>query len=83
MTESDQSEHLTVAAYHPDPAIAAEVAADVLAAEVADLAAGYPPRAWTCPDCGAEHSRGHFLTIGSHRCLRCGYVGTGGVMADA
>ncbi len=67
------------ATYHPDPAINAEVAAAALAAERADLAAGYMPRRWLC-DCGAEHRRGHFLTIGVHRCLGCGYVGTGGVM---
>lgn len=66
--------------YHPDPEINAGVAADALEAERADLAAGYPPRRWICPDCEIEHRRGHFLTIGTHRCLRCGYVGTGGVM---
>lgn len=66
--------------YHPDPEIDAEVAAEVLEAERVDLAVGYPPRAWTCPDCGATHSRGHFMTIGVHRCLGCGYAGTGGVM---
>ncbi len=67
--------------YHPDPVINEGVAADVLAAEVADLEAGYVPRRWTCP-CGASHSRGHFISIGQHRCLFCGYVGTGGVMWD-
>lgn len=72
----------TASPYHPDHEIAAEVAADAIEAEAADLAAGYPPRAWECPDCGASHARGHFLAIGSHRCLGCGYVGTGGVMAD-
>jgi rubredoxin len=66
--------------YHPDPEINAGVAADALDAERADLAAGYPPRRWVCPKCAAEHGRGHFLNIGQHRCLRCGYVGTGGVM---
>jgi rubredoxin len=66
--------------YHPDPEIDAEVAAEVLESERADLAAGYPPRRWKCPDCGAEHGRGHFMTIGTHRCLGCGYVGAGGVM---
>lgn len=66
--------------YHPDPEIDAEVAAMSLEAERLDLAAGYPPRAWQCPTCGAVHSRGHFQTIGVHRCLRCGYVGEGGVM---
>lgn len=66
--------------YHPDPAIAAEIAADTLIAEHADLAAGYPPRRWVC-DCGAAHSRGFFMgTRDSHRCMACGYVGTGGAM---
>ncbi len=68
--------------YHPDPAIDTEVTLDATAAERADLAAGYPPRRWTCPNCGAEHGRGHFLAIGTHRCLACGYVGTGGVMSE-
>lgn len=67
------------AVYHDDPEINAEIAADALAAERADLAAGYPPRRWRCP-CGVEHSRGHFETVGIHRCLACGYVGPGGVM---
>lgn len=53
-------------AYHPDAVTSEQVAADVLAAEVLDLAAGYPPRRWTC-ECGA---------------LSCGYVGDGGVMWD-
>lgn len=66
--------------YHPDPDINAGVAQDALDAERADLKAGYPPRRWTCP-CGQSHSRGHFMgQIGVHRCLWCGYVGTGGVM---
>lgn len=65
--------------YHPDPEIAAGVAADTLAAEIEDLAAGYLPRRWQC-ECGAEHGRGHFYTIGTHRCFHCGYVGDGGVM---
>lgn len=51
------------------------------ASEAADLAAGFPPRRWRC-DCGAEHSRGHFLSIGVHRCLGCGYVGDGGTLLD-
>lgn len=59
--------------------IEAELRADTLDAERADLVAGYPPRHWQC-DCGASHSRGHFQTIGTHRCLACGYVGTGGEM---
>ena len=66
--------------YHPDPTINAEVAQQTLEAERADLAMGYPPREWKCPDCGASHKRGHFMTIGVHRCLSCGYVGTEGVM---
>lgn len=65
--------------YHPDPEINAEVIADAIAGEIADLAAGYPPKRWICP-CGASHSRGHFMTIGVHRCLKCGYYGDGGVM---
>jgi hypothetical protein len=67
--------------YHPDPVINAEVAADALEAEVADLAAGYPPRRWRC-ECGAEHERGFFQSPGIHRCLACGYVGSGGIMLD-
>lgn len=66
-------------AYHPDHATNEQVAADTLAAEVLDIAAGYPPRRWTC-ECGASHSRGHFYAIRIHRCLSCGYVGDGGVM---
>lgn len=67
--------------YHPDPEMNAGIILDSIACEAADLAAGYPPRRWRCP-CGGEHGRGHFPVgaIGSHRCLRCGYVGTGGVM---
>jgi hypothetical protein len=68
-------------AYHPDPATNEEVAATVLEAERADLAAGFLPRRWRC-SCGAEHDRGHFLTIGQHRCLSCGYMGSGGAMLD-
>lgn len=33
------------------------------------------------PDPEIDEGRGHFLTIGAHRCLGCGYVGTGGVMS--
>lgn len=69
-------------AYHPDPEINAAVAEDRIAAEVADLAAGYPVSRWTC-DCGASHTRGWFPAEGSHRCLRCGYVGRGGTLAPA
>jgi hypothetical protein len=65
--------------YHPDPAIDAEVRADGLLAERADLAAGYGPRWWRCP-CGASHRRGWFMSEGVHRCLRCGYVGEGGTI---
>jgi len=65
--------------YHPDPAINREVAEEALTAEKIDLSVGYPPRRWRC-DCGAEHGRGHFQVIGVHRCLRCGYVGPGGLM---
>lgn len=67
--------------YHPDPDINAGVAADVLEAEIIDLRIGYPPRHWTCPDCGRGHSRGHHMAIGRHRCLCCGYEGSGGVMS--
>ena len=67
--------------YHPDPDIARGVHLDVQAAEAADLAAGFPPRRWRC-DCGAEHDRGHFQTVGVHRCLACGYVGAGGTLGD-
>jgi hypothetical protein len=69
------------ACYHPDPEINQEIIADAIEAERADLAAGYAPQRWRCI-CGTEHSRGHFETIGVHRCLKCGYVGTGGVMLD-
>jgi len=71
-----------VIAYHPDPTINAEVASEVLRAEVVDLRAGLPPRRWTCPDCGQSHSRGHVFALGVHRCLACGYLGPGGVMWD-
>lgn len=67
--------------YHPDPEINAEVAAQALEAERLDLAAGYLPRRWIC-ECGASHERGHFMAIGVHRCLRCGYYGDGGIMVD-
>jgi hypothetical protein len=67
--------------YHPDPKINAQVAADTLMAEITDLNAGYPPRKWICL-CGASHERGHFMTIGVHRCLKCGYMGEGGIMVD-
>jgi hypothetical protein len=65
--------------YHPDPAINDEIIEQANEAERFDLSIGYPPRAWTCP-CGTSHSRGHFLTVGIHRCMKCGYTGSGGVM---
>ena len=68
------------AVYHPDPEINAEVMREALESERIDLAAGYPPRWWYCPDCGHSHGRGHFQEIGVHRCLFCGYVGEGGTM---
>ena len=77
---SDQPDQaMLIGRYHPDDEINAGVAADTLEAERIDLAAGYTPRRWQC-ECGAEHGRGHFQTIGIHRCLACGYVGTGGAM---
>jgi hypothetical protein len=42
---------------------------------------GHRARRWRCP-CGTMHSRGHFVAAGVHRCLACGYTGTGGVMLD-
>lgn len=69
----------TSVAYHPDPIINAELIQQSIEAEAFDLSIGYPPRAWTCI-CGATHQRGHHLTVGTHRCLACGYVGTEGVM---
>ena len=66
--------------YHPDPEINEEVIAAALEGERIDLAAGYNPRYWYCPDCASGHERGHFMTIGIHRCLGCGYVGAGGTM---
>jgi hypothetical protein len=67
--------------YHPDPEINSSVAAEALESERIDLSIGYPPRVWTCPGCATRHARGHFQAIGQHRCLHCGYVGTGGVMS--
>lgn len=67
--------------YHPDPEINAGIVADALAAELADLKAGYPPRWWICP-CGASHRRGFFMAVGVHRCLKCGYVGELGVLSE-
>ena len=71
---------MAAATYHPDPEINAGVVADAAEAERADLAAGYPPRRWRCPECSTEHSRGHVGAIGVHRCLSCGYTGPGGIM---
>lgn len=71
---------MSLVTYHTDPEINAEVAAAALEVERIDLAAGYAPRGWTCPDCGASHKRGHFQVVGVHRCLGCGYLGDGGVM---
>jgi len=65
--------------YHPNPTINAEVAAEAAEAERVNLAAGLPPAPWQCV-CGAVHRRGHFMSIGVHRCLKCGYVGAGGVL---
>jgi hypothetical protein len=73
---------MTTIKYHPDPEINEQVVKDAVAAEVSDLAAGFPPRRWIC-QCGASHSRGWFMSEGVHRCLKCGYVGEGGVMVDA
>lgn len=64
----------------PEPIVSADVARDA-AAELADMAAGIPPRRWRCPMCGATHDRGHFV-IGGHRCLDCRYVGAGGDLLD-
>lgn len=74
---------MSTIAYHPDPQINAEVEATAIAAEKIDLAAGYPPSRWTCPECEHSHDRGHFGVIGSHRCLNCGYAGGGGVISHA
>lgn len=74
-------EEPAMSVYHPDPVINAQVIADTREAEIADLTAGYPPRRWRCT-CGAEHSRGHFSTVGIHRCLACGYTGPEGIILD-
>lgn len=70
------------AGYHPDPDISAEIEAESAESERLDLKAGYPPRWWQCPQCGASHGRGHFESIGTHRCLGCGYAGGGGLVAE-
>lgn len=51
------------------------------AVEIQDVNAGKEPRRWRC-DCGVEHRRGHFQTIGIHRCLACGYIGPGGTVLE-
>lgn len=66
--------------YHPDPEINLAIEEESMESERIDLEAGYAPRRWRCPDCKAEHSRGHFMSIGVHRCLRCGYCGPKGLM---
>jgi len=68
--------------YHPDPEINADIIQEVKKAEEVDLAAGYPPSPWMCPVCSTTHKRGHFGVIGAHRCLKCGYAGSDGVMLD-
>lgn len=70
---------MTLLRYHPDPDIDAGIHEEAQESERRDLDAGYPPRRWRC-GCGAEHGRGHYLTIDTHRCLACGYVGTGGAL---
>ena len=72
-------ESLFAARYHPDPEVNEELVALALENERVDLAAGFPPKFWRC-ECGAGHSRGHFQIVGVHRCMWCGYVGTGGTM---
>ena len=68
--------------FHPDPAILAELELEARIAEAFDVTAGYQPRRWTC-QCGAAHARGHFPYVGSHRCMRCGYVGEGGSLLES
>jgi hypothetical protein len=67
--------------YHPDAEINEGIAADAREGEAANLAAGFHPAPWEC-ECGAAHRRGHFQSIGVHRCMNCGYVGTGGRLMD-
>jgi hypothetical protein len=73
---------ISATTYHPDPEINAVIALDAINAEVLDLRAGLPPRAWRCPSCESEHSRGPLTNGRQHRCLRCGYIGEGGRLAD-
>lgn len=68
--------------YHPDKEINTAIEQEMIKSERIDMAAGYPPRWWKCPECGSTHNRGHFLVLGRHRCLKCGYDGVGGVMAE-
>lgn len=65
--------------YHPDLDINKKIQEDVLQGEIKDLESGFLPRRWECT-CGAEHSRGNFMSIGVHRCLNCGYVGEDGIL---
>lgn len=68
--------------YHPDQEINAEIAVQAAEGEEFDVfTVGYPPRRWQC-GCGASHDRGHYQSPGVHRCLRCGYVGTGGALVS-
>ena len=67
--------------YHPDPEINEEVIADMLEAEAYDMSVGDGPWWWQCPKCRASHNRGHHEAVGVHRCLGCGYTGTGGIMS--
>lgn len=67
--------------YHPDPGINEGVAADAREGEAASLAAGLAPSPWECT-CGAAHGRGPIEGGDLHRCLNCGYVGTGGRLMD-
>jgi hypothetical protein len=69
--------------YHPDPEINAEVALERARGELLDIRAGYPVSRWTCPDCGRSHRRGFMPGSLAHRCLWCGYVGTGGFIEPA
>lgn len=72
--------HGIVRQYHPDTEINAEIIEQALEAETSDLKAGYPSRWWVCPVCETPHNRGHFGTVGSHRCWKCGYAGGEGTM---
>jgi hypothetical protein len=43
-----------------------------------------PPPGFLCPECGAKHNRGYFPpgTVGSFRCLNCGYQGPSKAMGQ-